>query len=415
MLSENYFIYNLVGNNPLTLTLFHKWRGNCSLLAPFPQRRESSVLISYPLIGGDEGEGDKPKGQKASIYKPLLALCIVVSCVLLGGCGKKGPPIAPKETGVLQIKDIKGEALEGEIQLRWKMPKEREGSFVGLGIKEFKIYRMPGEKESATGRLESFETVGRLGVNKAQDLTKEMKYVDKKGLTEDKWYHYVVAGFGGEDRLYAVSDTVDVFFSIEPEPPKNLTGDIKENYVILQWDAPVNNIYGKPLKNLVGYNVYRKRQNEEAYIAINDALIKREKYVDMEMKRDEVYSYFVRAVDNFYPPWHESADSNIINIEYKDLTPPKAPEDLTVIGGIGRISLSWEKNKEPDLAGYRVYRSNISGKGYELLNKELIRVEFYDDISVERGKKYFYVITAVDNSKNANESSFSKEESGTAE
>ena len=40
-----------------------------------------------------------------------------------------------------------------------------------------------------------------------------------------------------------------------------------------------------------------------------------------------------------------------------DLTAPAAPTGLDATGGVGRCTLDWSNNGEPDLAGYNVYRS----------------------------------------------------------
>lgn len=334
---------------------------------------------------------------------------------IFSGCGKRGLPFVPKETEPLQIKDIKAQAQEGVVSLGWRLPKRKEENQTVVVLKEFKVYRLSENEEKEAKKGEGFSSIGTLQIYRDQDIFQEIKFEDKSKLERDKWYHYVVACFDNDKNLYAISDTVDVFFSIEPEPPGNLKAEISENYIALQWEPPSVDVEGKPVKNITGYNVYRKSQNDKVFRAINSGLIKNEKYTDIDIEREEIYSYFVRVIDNYYPPWHESANSRILVIQNKDLIPPKAPANLTVIGGIDRISLTWDKNVEPDLAGYKVYRSTTQGKGYKPLNQELIREESFDDISVKRGIKYFYVITAVDDSKNSNESSFSKEESGIAE
>ncbi len=330
------------------------------------------------------------------------------------GCGKKGLPSVPKETDPIQIKEIKGVAHDGVVSLSWKLPRKKEENQTVVELKEFKIYRLSEDEEREREKKEGFNEIGTLQINRNEDFFQEIKFEDKSKLESDKWYHYVAACFDRYNNLYAISDTVDVFFSMEPEPPRNLKVGINENYIVLQWEPPLVDIEGKPVKNIMGYNVYRKSQQDKSFRVINNGLIKNEKYTDIDLEREEIYSYFVRAVDNYYPPWHESANSKILVIQNKDLIPPKAPTNLTVIGGIDRISLTWDKNVEPDLAGYRVYRSTTPGEGYKPLNQELISGEFFDDISVDRGIKYFYVVTAVDNAKNSNESSFSKEESGIA-
>jgi len=90
----------------------------------------------------------------------------------------------------------------------------------------------------------------------------------------------------------------------------------------------------------------------------------------------------------------------------KDLpTPPPAP-DLTITSGPGKIELEWssvadKKDKQTgevgDFAGYRVYRAvgsylNVYEKIYEVYGD----TTHYTDRNVERGKPYYYYVTAFD-------------------
>jgi hypothetical protein len=69
----------------------------------------------------------------------------------------------------------------------------------------------------------------------------------------------------------------------------------------------------------------------------------------------------------------------------------------SVIGSIAHaevVSLEWDPNSEPDLAGYNMYRSNQSGSGYVRLNQSLIVATTYDD-DAPAGQTFYYVCTAV--------------------
>jgi hypothetical protein len=96
---------------------------------------------------------------------------------------------------------------------------------------------------------------------------------------------------------------------------------------------------------------------------------------------------------------------------------PQPPENLqgTVIqietkrGLKAAVLLYWKRNMELDLAGYNVYRSASSGSGYQKINNSLILApkHRYTDKKVEKGKTYYYVVTAVNNS--GQESGYSNE------
>jgi fibronectin type 3 domain-containing protein len=121
----------------------------------------------------------------------------------------------------------------------------------------------------------------------------------------------------------------------------------------------------------------------------------------------------VRAVDSPTLPWKESLDSPEASAVSRDLTPPLSPKGLTVVPGVGRIFLTWNENKERDLAGYYVYRSQKSGRGYERLTDAPINRTTFSDEKVKPRVTYYYVISAVDQS--GNESALSREEHASAE
>lgn len=89
-----------------------------------------------------------------------------------------------------------------------------------------------------------------------------------------------------------------------------------------------------------------------------------------------------------------------------DVTPPAAPAGLTATAGNGTVSLDWSDNSESDLAGYKVYRSIISGSNYTLVSP-LLNSSNYIDNDVVNGMTYYYVVTAID--KQSNESQISDE------
>ena len=85
-------------------------------------------------------------------------------------------------------------------------------------------------------------------------------------------------------------------------------------------------------------------------------------------------------------------------------TPPPSP-NLTLISGPGKITLEWESvadeedwlTKENDFWGYRIYRAQDSWTNiYSLIWEIKGDTTQYTDRHVERGRKYYYAVTAVD-------------------
>ena len=83
-----------------------------------------------------------------------------------------------------------------------------------------------------------------------------------------------------------------------------------------------------------------------------------------------------------------------------DTFPPAAPTGLRAVGGEGLVSLIWDANKEADLAGYLVLRSELPDGPPAPLTPEPIGETTFDDTTVKPGVRYAYVVVAVDTSKN---------------
>ena len=105
------------------------------------------------------------------------------------------------------------------------------------------------------------------------------------------------------------------------------------------------------------------------------------------------------------PTWTAGAPFNLVF----DTIPPAAPTTLMASPRPGAVQLEWTANTEPDLAGYRVYRSTGSPvvKGTPI-NGTLMAPSFMDT-TVTEGTTYYYAVTAVDTSNN--ESDLSNETS----
>ncbi len=59
------------------------------------------------------------------------------------------------------------------------------------------------------------------------------------------------------------------------------------------------------------------------------------------------------------------------------------------------VSLSWVRSTST-VSGYQVYSSQVSGGPYTKLTASAVSLPSFTDSSVQNGKTYYYVVTAVD-------------------
>jgi hypothetical protein len=84
---------------------------------------------------------------------------------------------------------------------------------------------------------------------------------------------------------------------------------------------------------------------------------------------------------------------------FADKTPPAAPASAAATSGSETVIVTWQGGTEPDLAGYRVYRSNKSGGPYVPVGPFLAHPAFLDS-TAPTGEPSHYVVRAVDTSGN---------------
>ena len=115
------------------------------------------------------------------------------------------------------------------------------------------------------------------------------------------------------------------------------------------------------------------------------------------------YYWSVQAIDNGF-----TGSAFAPETSFTISIPPANPQNLTATSGDKQITLNWTANSEEDLKEYRIYR-DISSPAQTLLTT--VTTNSYTDTNVLNEQKYYYRITAVDQSDN--ESDFSEEVSAT--
>ncbi len=119
-------------------------------------------------------------------------------------------------------------------------------------------------------------------------------------------------------------------------------------------------------------------------------------YLDASAAFGETYEYSVRAIAG----WAESELSAPVRITPVDRFPPATPVGLQAAPGPASVELIWERNSEPDMKGYRVYRS--AGGGPWIAIASDLENPAYSDRAIQPGSRFAYRVTAVD--QNGNES-----------
>lgn len=104
--------------------------------------------------------------------------------------------------------------------------------------------------------------------------------------------------------------------------------------------------------------------------------------------------YHVRAIRGSGPTVVESEPSDTQCISPSDTEPPAPPSGIASDTTEGAVTIYWDPNSEPDLAGYLVLRREAGDA--TLLPLTTTRETRYVDKSVVPGRTYTYVVRAID-------------------
>jgi len=136
--------------------------------------------------------------------KNLVSILIALF-ILLPGCGKKGPPVPPRQSPVPSVSDLKY-SIDGSIlTLTWTIPKEKEGDktvFDGFIVYR---YKSPITNSPCKNCPKLFHKVADITIDTFGNGVKNIKYRDEveKGFAYTyKVILYTKNGESGADSNY---------------------------------------------------------------------------------------------------------------------------------------------------------------------------------------------------------------------
>jgi hypothetical protein len=344
------------------------------------------------------------------------AFCLLLCAPLLfAACGKRRPPQPPAERVPQRTELLSGVQRGNQVILSWPAPRRNAPDESVQSIRRIDVYRLAEEiddplsltEEEFSSRSTLIGSVPFEGISGARDT---INYVDELSLSEPVRLRYAVRYVNAANQRASFSNflLIEPATSVSRPPALEERPEVTQNAVVLRWQAPAANVDASTPANLLGYNVYRvaAAQNEPARAPLNPEPLTETSFTDQTFKFGEEYSYVVRAVSlgtGGEPV--ESLNSNAVTLTPLDTFPPAAPEGVSAVATDAplRVSVFFAASKEPDVAGYDVYRSadeNLPREQWAKLNREPLERTTFQDEAVRRGTKYFYYVRAVDTAGN---------------
>lgn len=304
--------------------------------------------------------------------------------------------------------DLQAQVQRRIVVLTWTRPTTNVDGTALKGLASFRISRQQTEPQTSAPSI--IATVKSDRPANAVVSGNRYAFADE-GVVVGAKYAYQVGSVNRRGIVGPQSAEATARVTIEIEAPSNLRAEAGERTIRLSWSPSARRADGSPIAGIPGYNIYRGT-NPGRYgpRPINREPVRGTQFNDTDLVNDRTYYYIVRAVENQEPPWQEGLQSSEVSADPVDLTPPAPPQGVRAVPGPGAVvSLSWEPNRESDLLGYLVYRSDGPNRRPRRLVETPNAVPALNDRSVQSGRRYTYTVTAVDASSRRNESAPSSE------
>jgi hypothetical protein len=147
-----------------------------------------------------------------------------------------------------------------------------------------------------------------------------------------------------------------------------------------------------------GFFLYRRLGTERYHIPLAQEPLAERRTTDAGAPEGRQACYVVRAVASV-DPLVESAASNEVCLEVKDVAPPAAPAGLAVLPRERGLEVLWAPSNEPDLAGYRVFRE-AAGETRRMVAEVEVGRSAWIDTEARAGVVYQYSVAAFDRAGN---------------
>lgn len=356
----------------------------------------------------------------------LVLLSFFIMSLFHAGCGAPGEPLPPTPPIPSAITDLAAKQAGDGVLLSFTMPGKSTLGDKLQQVPAFEVLRGMLRADGATD-LKSFRVVDTVpgALVSRYSQRGQVRFVDPVSSADPQTRSgqtlvYRVRTFLTEKRPAANSNEASLRLYPVAEPSASLDAAVTEQGIQLTWSAPTHTSSGEPLTAVPSYHVYRGELDPaSAAAAAGDLQQAKWKapllqlgatsttdYRDSGFDYGKTYAYLVRSVIGSPGGALESSDSRVAIVTPKDTFPPAAPQGIVPAiqpGGTPGslvVELSWSINVEPDLAGYRVYRSDQESTRGALLTPALLPSPAYRDISVQSGQHYWYTVTSVDRAGN---------------
>jgi hypothetical protein len=313
----------------------------------------------------------------------MRAYLAVMATLALAGCGYVGDPLPPALKVPKPVTDLAARQVGASVLVEFTIPDRT--------LEELPLAELGGVEAKVGLGATPFDAAAWSGAARTLDVdARKPGKVTAKFPVADWAEKEVVLGVRLASTKMRVSPWSNfVVLRVVPsiETPKNVRAMATPSGVALDWTDLA-------ARRDVEWRVFRKSESDAEPVEL--ANVKEARHVDTGAEFEKSYSYTVVG----YSGTALSEVSEPVTITPVDQFAPAVPTGLSALAGPAAVQLSWERNAETDLAGYRIYRAEADGE-FKRIAEQSTSANFRDP-DVKSGQRYRYAVSAVD--KKGNES-----------
>jgi len=304
----------------------------------------------------------------------------VLAALAAAGCGYEGQPLPPLANIPARVADLTAVQRGSRILAQFTLPTLTTESIAIRSPLQFDV--RIGESE-APFHAEDWAAHARR-VTGARVSAGIAKMEISSGEWTGKQVLVAVRTMGSNGKPSGWSNFVAVPVVAPPPSPAYVRAQAVPTGVSVTWKAPGNL-----------FRVFRRTGNAEPEAV---ATVEQPSWIDTATQYGQHYSYQVETITRLDQNREAQSElSEAAEITPEDRFPPATPTGFRAVASPRSVELSWDANTEPDLAGYRVYRSLPGGSPEKIAD---VAVPAYSDHNVEAGKMYRYEVSAIDRLNN---------------
>ncbi len=361
----------------------------------------------------------------------LIAGALTLMLPLAIGCASPGNPRPPTLNLAEVVSDLTAERIGNQVQLHWTTPSKTTDRLAVKGALTAEFCRQTDL--SPTAPCTPIQRIPvTAGPSQAVDPLPSTLTVEPTSLLA-----YRVQIFNSSVRTAGPSPRAFAAAGAAPSPVSQLRATATREGVMLEWQAqPASSsapsqieldrtLTGpsapapKPAKTTTGPSQSLKFTSTppvEVHLQTGGSTPDAGGTLDRTARKGETYTYIAQRIRSVELNGHtlelRSLRSSPVTLLLNDTFPPKTPTGLVSVAGDAgpartdlSIDLSWEPNSETDLAGYIVYRQELTSSDQPQgpatrLTPTPVTGPAYHDATAAPGHHYAYRVTAVDTAGN---------------